>query len=74
MKRKKLTVAQALEVVDDDLPDGAWWATLEELTGLDAGDISEELAKIEKRKAAQKRAEDAFPSALAAATQGGRRA
>lgn len=47
--KRKLTVAQALEVVDDDLPDGAWMAMLEELTGLDAGDVSSELAKIARQ-------------------------
>ena len=38
-----LTVEQALDVVPDDLPDGAWWAMMQELTGLDAGEISEAL-------------------------------
>ena len=42
-----LSVEQALDVVPDDLPDGAWWAMMQELTGLDAGEISEALAESE---------------------------
>lgn len=42
----KLTVVQALAIVDDDLPDGAWMQTLCDLTGLDAGDVSAELAQL----------------------------
>lgn len=41
-----MSVAEALTVVDDDLPDGAWMAALEELTGLDAGEVSSELARL----------------------------
>ncbi len=36
----------AVEIADGaDLPDGAWWAMLEQLTGLDAGEISGRLAQ-----------------------------
>lgn len=45
-KARTLSVEQALAEVDDDLPDGAWMAWLEEMTGLDAGDISGELDRL----------------------------
>lgn len=51
----KLTLRQALEVVDDDAPDGSWWAQLEELTGLDAGDIAEQLEAITREDEARER-------------------
>lgn len=44
--KKRMSVEQAVAVVDDDLPDGAWMARLCELTGLDAGDVSAELARL----------------------------
>lgn len=68
-KRSAMSVADALKVVDDDLPDGAWMAMLEELTGLDAGDVSAELAKIAQQQAKEASRDDAFPKALAEATQ-----
>jgi len=44
-KRHRLSVAAAMEIADAaDLPDGAWWAMMEELTGLDVGTIAEALA------------------------------
>lgn len=37
--RERLRVA--LEIVDDDLPDGAYWAMLEEVAGLEPGDAAQ---------------------------------
>jgi hypothetical protein len=45
-----LTLEQALEVVDEDLPDGAWMAMLCDLTGMDAGEVANGLYAIEKRR------------------------
>jgi hypothetical protein len=41
-----MTVTEALMVAGDDLPDGAWMAMLCELTGRDAGEVSNELAAL----------------------------
>jgi hypothetical protein len=39
-----MSVGDALSIVPDDLPDGAWMAMLGELTGLDAGGVADALA------------------------------
>ena len=44
--KPKMTLEVALDVVPDDLPDGAWWAMLRELTGLDDGDIATGLREL----------------------------
>ena len=41
-----MTVEEAVAIVDDDLPDGAWMAQLCELTEMDAGEVSAELAAL----------------------------
>lgn len=35
---------ETADCIADDLPDGAYWAMMEELTGMDVCDIAEELA------------------------------
>ena len=37
-KEERVTLApeDALDIIDDDLPDGAYWALMEEMTGMDA--------------------------------------
>lgn len=46
MNRTPIPIEAALEIVEDmDLPDGAWWAALESLTGKDSGEIAAWLAK-----------------------------
>ena len=44
-----VTLDVALGIVDDDAPDGAYFAQLEELTGMDAGDVATELARRQGR-------------------------
>ncbi len=41
-----MNVEEAVAIVDDDLPDGAWMQALCDETGLDAGDVSAELARL----------------------------
>jgi len=41
-----IDIATAVEIADDaDLPDGAWMAMIESLTGKDAGEIADWLAE-----------------------------
>lgn len=54
-RAERLSVRDALDIVDEDLPDGAWMAVLEEMTGLDAGDIAAELQRIAKEESRGKR-------------------
>lgn len=42
-----LSVRDALEVVDDDMSDGAYFAMMEELTGLDAVDLVTAMEELE---------------------------
>lgn len=50
MKNKRLKAGQkmpmrdAMELVDDDLPDGAYWAMAHEMAGLEYGEGFDELA------------------------------
>ncbi len=44
MGRKKGRFAQAMEMVDDDLPDGAYWAMAHEMAGMEYGEGFDELA------------------------------
>lgn len=48
-KKRKQTMSfrDAMELVDDDLPDGAFWAMAHELAGLEYGDGFAELAEEE---------------------------
>lgn len=41
-----MNVEDAVAIVDDDLPDGAWMHALCELTDMDAGEVSAELARL----------------------------
>jgi len=41
-----MALTDALQVVDDDLPDGVWMALLGELTGMDASEVADELARL----------------------------
>lgn len=52
MAAPKLSLRDALDVVDDNLPDGAWMAMLCELTGLDEGDVAAGLAEIDEEDGA----------------------
>lgn len=45
-----MDIETALELVDDDLPDGAWMAVLCEMTDMDAGEVSAELYALEERR------------------------
>ena len=38
----------ALDIIDDDLPDGAYWALLEEMTGMDPGEVAEAIERKER--------------------------
>ncbi len=40
---QKMSVLDAMELVDDDLPDGAYWAMVEEFAGIGPGEFAEEL-------------------------------
>lgn len=42
-KGQTMPFKDALELVDDDLPDGAYWAIAYEIAGLEYGDGFEEL-------------------------------
>jgi hypothetical protein len=44
-KQPKLSIESAIDIADAmDVPDGAWWAVMEEMTGMDPGSIAEEIA------------------------------
>lgn len=44
-RASKMDIREAVAQADAaDLPDGAWWATLMDLTGLDEGEIADEIA------------------------------
>jgi hypothetical protein len=45
-----LTLQEALAIVDDGLSDGAWMQTICDLTGLDAGDVSDGLMRLQERE------------------------
>jgi hypothetical protein len=40
-ERVHLDPATAFDIIDDDLPDGAYWAMMEEMTGMDTADLAE---------------------------------
>lgn len=42
-KEERVTLApeDALNIIDDDLPDGAYWAMMEEMTGMDTADLAD---------------------------------
>lgn len=40
---QRMPIRDAMELVDDDLPDGAYWAMVHEMAGLDYGDGFDEL-------------------------------
>lgn len=44
-RKQKMTFRDAMDLVDDDLPDGAFWAMAHEIAGLDYGDGFDELAE-----------------------------
>lgn len=43
---KKMSVKDVYDTLDDDLPDGAWWAMMQEMTGLSIEAIAEKLVKL----------------------------
>lgn len=43
MSKRKMSLQQAADLVDDDLPDGAFWAMAHELAGAEYGDAWDEL-------------------------------
>jgi len=45
----KLSPEEALEVMEDDAPDGSFWAQMEELTGMKPGEIARRLDRNERR-------------------------
>jgi hypothetical protein len=42
-RRQKMSVRDAMDLVDDNLPDGAYWAMVEEFAGIGPGEFAEEL-------------------------------
>jgi len=45
-----LDIDTAVDIADDaDLPDGAYWALIEELTGKEPGEVAEYLSRKEER-------------------------
>ena len=48
-KKNRISFREAMEIADDDLPDGAYWAMCHEIAGLDYGDGFAELAAEDKR-------------------------
>ncbi len=46
-KKQKMAFRDAMDLVPDDLPDGAYWAMAHEIAGLDYGDGFNELATEE---------------------------
>jgi len=45
-----MNVSDAMELVDDDLPDGAYWAIVSEMSGVEYGELGAALANEPKRK------------------------
>lgn len=43
---RKMSVKDAYDALDDDLPDGAYWAMFQEMTGLSMEAIAEKLVKL----------------------------
>jgi hypothetical protein len=43
-RKQRMSMRDAMAVVDDDMPDGAYWAMCHEMAGLDYGDGFDELA------------------------------
>lgn len=39
----RMSIDDAMDIIDDDLPDGAYWALLEEMTGCEPADVAEYL-------------------------------
>jgi hypothetical protein len=37
----RLDPGDAIDLIDDDLPDGAYWALMEEMTGMDTADLAD---------------------------------
>jgi hypothetical protein len=37
----RLDPGDAFDLIDDDLPDGAYWAMMEEMTGMDTADLAD---------------------------------
>lgn len=50
-----MSIETALEIVDDDLPDGAYFQMLSDLTGMDAGEVADALAPKASPPARKKR-------------------
>lgn len=46
--KRKMSMKQAAELVDDDLPDGAYWAMVHEFAGVDYGEGFDELLEEEE--------------------------
>lgn len=47
-ERPLMDLETALDIIDDDLPDGAYWALLEEMTGMDPGEVAEAIERKER--------------------------
>ena len=45
--KRRMRVKDALDLVDDDLPDGAYFAMLSEISGCEYGELGAELANEE---------------------------
>jgi hypothetical protein len=46
---RKMSLREAVDLVPDDLPDGAFWAMAHELAGAEYGDVWHELEEPKKR-------------------------
>lgn len=42
-RKQRMSMREAMDFVDDDMPDGAYWALAHEIAGLDYGDGFDEL-------------------------------
>lgn len=48
--KPQMRVKDAVDLVDDDLPDGAYWAMVSEMSGVDYGELGAELANEDKEE------------------------
>jgi hypothetical protein len=44
VRKQKMSVKDAMDLIDDDLPDGAYWAMVAEMADCEIDDVAAELA------------------------------
>jgi hypothetical protein len=47
--KQRMKVRDAMDLVDDDLPDGAYWAMVSEMSGVDYGELGAELSQEDEQ-------------------------